>query len=159
MTGVGLTHFPHGPSDNRREWPPQTPPRHPPFPVGRNIRWKRLYLTDFLFYFSILHVCCCVCEGHWLRRPLAQPPVVSEMSYLITQTHVNKHTQTKTQRKTLFPLTLLRSCGDVYTVVISRPSCSNPYPLKVYVHNLVSERVFMQTCDATRGSSWTLSEV
>lgn len=33
---VWLTHFPHGPSGNLREWPLQTLPRHPPFPVGGN---------------------------------------------------------------------------------------------------------------------------
>lgn len=86
---VWLTYFPHGPSGSRREWPLQTPPRHPPFPVGRK-RWRKLNHKDSL-PFPLYSMCNLHCNRnmmslphgakHSMLKPQWYPKVLSEQNH------------------------------------------------------------------------------
>ncbi len=173
---VWLTHFPRGPSDNRREWPLQTLHRHPPFPVGRK-RWRKLNHRDFL-PFPLYSKCNVHCNSdmmslshgakYSLLNPQWYPKVLSEQNHTNTCKHIHTERLKQTKKANswrLFPFIGPQSCGDVYSLVISRPLWSSPHPLEVCVHGSC-EWVFMRTCECVTGgpsttidSSWTLSAV
>ena len=172
---VGLTHFPHGPSGNRREWPLQTLPRHPPFPVGRK-RWRKLNLKYF-FPFPLYSMCNVHCNGnmmspsHGAKYSLLNlqwfPRVLSEQNHANTCKQIHTHSGTDKESKFLTALSFHR------TAILW--GCLHSGRIKAFMVQTISpgglcawlcERtcVFPCTCGCVtggpgtaKGSSWTLS--
>ena len=116
-TCVWLTRFPRGPSGNRREWPPQTPPRHPPFPVGRK-KMQETRLPKIFMRFPLYSTLQCIVTATWRQRPVRpntplrslqwHPKALSEQNHTNTckhthtLTHTHTHTKTKTDKESKF---------------------------------------------------------
>lgn len=106
---VWLTRFPHGPSGNRREWPPQTPPRHPPFPVGRKKDAGNSTAKIFMLFplYSMLQG---IVTATWRQRPMrpntplhglqCYPKVLSEQNLTNTCKHTCTHTHIRRLKQT-----------------------------------------------------------
>lgn len=126
-----LTHFPRGPSGNRREWPLQTRPRHPPFPARsrrterkKKKRWRKLNHKTLLASFYYAACATCTATGGVMSPPRGTKQRSrngNPMCYL-SENHTNIDVAARAagrQRRAnscrLFPFIALQSCGDVYT--------------------------------------------